>query len=91
MEFVRSAYEFILDIFRLVVVFLRQIPTPFTIGGHQVYLFEFMIGVLIMSVVIVGIVNVVHAPVDVATSQRHIRESEERSEARYQRHREQRR
>ena len=91
MEFVRSAYDFLLDLMRMAVVFLKRIPTPFVILGHQVYLFEFLIGVLVLGVVIAGAVNIVKAPANVAATNRSIRESEARSEARYQRHREERR
>lgn len=86
MEYVRATYLYLLDLIRLAVYYLQNIPIGFTIRGHNVNLFEFLIGVLILGVIIVGAVTVVHAPVNVATTNRRIREYEARSEARYQRH-----
>lgn len=91
MEFIRATYLFLLELIRLAVVYLKQIPIGITVSGHDVDLFTFLIGVLIMGVVIVGAVTLVRSPVNVATTNRRIRESEARSEARYQRHREERR
>lgn len=70
MQTVRAAYEFILDIMRLTVSYLHQIPTGLTIGGRNVSLFAFMVGVTIMTIVITGVVVVVRAPVNVAHRQR---------------------
>ena len=36
MEFVRSAYDFLLDLMRMAVVFLKRIPTPFVIPDVRV-------------------------------------------------------
>ncbi len=53
---VRSGFDFLIDIFKLVVKFLKEVPT-----GFGVDLYHFFIACIITGVVVTGVVNIVRS------------------------------